>query len=328
MSSKYKTCICGFIFMVMFSCDDFVLIDPPRTDLTRQTVFTGNETADAAVADIYFQIGNDGFAGGSINSITLMTALSADELVNAISWDNNYQQVNDNAIIPANSLITFLWEDIYSCIYKCNAVLEGLDASDKVSQPAKQQLIGEAKFLRAFSHFYLVNLFGDVPLVLSTDYEINQNILRNSSANVYDQIVADLLDAQNSLPDDFSFSSGEKIRVNRVVATAFLARVYLYMQEWSNAEEQASKVIGDLRYSLKTNLNEVFLKNSSEAIFQFHPRFGYPGDLSTFIEYGFRLDQDLIDSFEAGDLRNSQWNLNGTSYKYNSPTRNSEYSTV
>lgn len=322
-----------FIYLLLFlsftlGCDDFVEVDPPRTDLTREAIFESDETAQAAMAEIYFQIGNNGFAGGSINSVTLIAALSADDLVNAITWDNNFQQMQDNSIIPANSLITFLWQDMYACIYKCNAIIEGLDKSHMISAGVKQQLLGEAKFLRAFSHFYLVNLFGDVPLVLTTNYELNQAIGRNSMADVYEQIVIDLIDAKGSLPGSYSFANGERTRASQAAATALLARVYLYLGEWANAEEQATLVIEDDKFTLMTELNEIFLKNSSEAILQFYPRFGFPGDFSTFIEYGFHLSSDFVSAFEAGDRRNLDWNFSGTSYKYNSFIRFSQYSTA
>src|SRR5690606_2063466 len=92
---------------------------------------------------------------------------------------------------------------------------------------------------------------------------------RASMDDVYDLITSDLLAAQDLLPVDYSHSMSGRTRVNKGAATGLLARVYLYRQDWSNAETEATKVIDDTGlYSLETDLNETFLTTSSEAIFQ------------------------------------------------------------
>lgn len=90
---------------------------------------------------------------------------------------------------------------------------------------------------------------------------------RTPQKTVYEQIVADLLDAQNLISAKYPDPSGQKIRPNRMAATALLARVYLYQKDWKNAEAQATAVIGSGQYNL-TDLKNVFLKNSAEAIWQ------------------------------------------------------------
>lgn len=322
-----KVCLLS-ISIALSSCRKFVEIAPPRTDLIKATVFTSDETAQAAISDIYYQIGVRGFASGTISSITMMGSLSSDELVNGITFDDNYRQINGNEILSSNLRITALWQDVYFCIFKCNAVLEGLAGSVNVTDRVKNQLIGEAKFLRAFSHFYLVNLFGDIPLVLTTDYKNNQNIPRTDKALVYQQIVADLVDAKSLLTADYSFSSNQKVRVNKVAAISFLARVYLYLNDWTNAEIQSSEVLSNAGYALEPILKKVFLKNSVEAIWQFYPSTGYPGDLLTFYSYGHLLSSPLLNSFESGDRRATDWNISTRLHKYQSLTTYTEYSMV
>src|SRR5690606_27043726 len=128
------------------------------------------------------------------------------------------------------------------------------------------RLLGEAKFVRAFCYFYLVNQFGNVPLIVNTDYKINTVMPRTEKSKVYDLIVTDLVDAQSKLPSNYV--STERIRPNKEAATTLLARTYLYLGKWDLAEAEATKVIKDTRYRLLGNLNDVFLKNSEEAIWQ------------------------------------------------------------
>ncbi len=304
------------------SCEEFIEISPPRTDLVNEVVFSSDETALASMTDIYYQVGDVGFGSGGIQSVTLLAALSSDELLNGITYDDNYAQLESNRIIPSNSLITFLWQDLYNCIYKCNSILEGLTLSDQISESVRNQLIGEAKFFRAFCHFYLINLYGDVPLITTTDYQLNQQVDRANSQLVYDQIISDLTDAESLLYSDYSFSSGEKIRVNSFTATAFLARVYLYVNDWDSANLKATEILNNQNYSLETDLRRTFLRNSSETIFQFYPPAeGYTNDVITFLGYGFSLTSELVDSFEPDDKRKSQWIENGVYGAFNYPVK-------
>ena len=107
------------------------------------------------------------------------------------------------------------------------------------------QLTGEAKFMRAFCYFYLVNAFGDVPLITSTNYLVNETMPRAPAMEVYRQIIADLKGAKDLLANDYSYSNGEKVRPNKWVAIALLARAYLYTGDWVNAEAEATSVISN-----------------------------------------------------------------------------------
>lgn len=254
----------------MISCEDFVAINPPASRLVKQTVFQSDETAEAAVTAIYHQMQNTGFASGRPDrSVTSLAGLSADELV-TYSVNGTTLPFNVNEIVPANASNLSLWSLTYQTIYMSNSVLEGLAASTKVSTTMRKQLEGEAKFIRAFCYFYLVNLYGDVPVLLTTDYRTNAIAARAPSDEVYAQIIDDLIDAKELLAIDYSISDGERTRPNRSAAAALLARTYLYRQDWVNAEQEASNVIEDPTYAL-VGLNEVFLANSQEAIWQLIP---------------------------------------------------------
>ena len=126
-------------------------------------------------------------------------------------------------------------------------------------------LIGAA-LMRAFTYFYLINVFGDVPLVTTTDYRTNSTMPRTPVADVYTQIMIDLQGAQQLLPGNYAQWSNERIRPVRHAATALLARVALYRQNWQQAESYADQVIGESTlYQVQSDLNTVFLKNNSEA---------------------------------------------------------------
>src|SRR5690606_41616797 len=74
-----------------------------------------------------------------------------------------------------NWYVYIYWASLYQYIYQANASIEGLEKADNLNPQVKSQLLGEAKFIRAFCYFYLVNYFGDVPLILTTDALANNH---------------------------------------------------------------------------------------------------------------------------------------------------------
>jgi hypothetical protein len=177
--------------------------------------------------------------------------------------------------------------------------------------------------MRALCYFYLVNLYKDVPLILTTD--VNQTALapKDSASKIYNQIITDLVQARDVLPDNYSSVAGTRTVITKWAASALLARVYLYTGQWSLAEQEATKVIegsGSL-FVMKdaAAISDVFVMANSEAILQFgsyiSPTTGYTYEglsfASTYTQYSLRTD--LINSFASGDLRRTKW-IRDTSY--------------
>ena len=317
-----------FIMLIgsLFSCKKFITIDPPRDQITSTVVYSNDATAIAVIRGIYSQMTNGNFASGGASSITLLSGLSADELTN-YQTNADYIAFYTNTLNSTNSLSMNLWAEPYQYINNANAAIEGLMNSTGVTLSTKNELIGEAKFIRAFCHFYLVNLFGDVPLILTTDYTKNAIASRTPQFQLYKQIISDLIDAQNSLASDFSFSNGERDQPNKWAATALLARVYLYTGDWVNAALQAESVINNSGiFALDSDLNSVFLKNSTETIWQLKPIGGTinTNEGSIFIPVSTplyaALSNQLLNSFELNDNRKIKWinnlTVGNTTYYY------------
>lgn len=318
MNSKYIIVSVCFILLYAtlgFSCKKFIETDAPRTDLVRETVFKNNSTANAAMLDVYVQLKSFGFANGSQYGLSFLGSISSDEMNNYVkNRHEEFQQFNDNNLEPNNFILEQNWASLYRSIYQANSIIEGLATSAGVSTVLKNQLEGEAKFIRAFCHFYLVNLWGDVPLVLSTDYKLNNSISRTSKDLVYQQIISDLKEAQNLLSDNYLVSDNERVRANKGAATAMLARVYLFNNDWLNAENEAKSIINNNGlYGLEPDLMEVFRTTSKEVIFQLWSN-NYPTEFSTFFVHpavgGPRFGAmrvEFVDSFVPDDQRRLIW---------------------
>src|SRR5690606_2450193 len=157
---------------------DFLQIDPPINELVAETVFQTQSSAEAAIRAVYSELANPegSFANGYTNSVAALAGMSSDELVYLGSAQNS-GEFFDNNLTSQNTSIRGIWNSLYEIIYVANAVIDGLTTSP-ISETAKKRIDAEAKFVRAFCYFYLVNLFGDVPLLLDTDYRINSTAER------------------------------------------------------------------------------------------------------------------------------------------------------
>ena len=312
------------ICLSQLSCKKMVTVPEPITSITTSEVFNSDVQASAALAAVYSQlISNGGQLGFSNGYLTMLGGMSSDELYYYGQGDPNILGFSPNQLLTANSYTSIVWTSAYKTIYAANGVIEGVAASTSngLTDSARKELTGEAKFVRAFSYFYLVNIFGDVPLALTVDFNKTRYMARTSVDLVYQQIIQDLKDAQSVLPPDYSAAlAQERIVANRWAATALLARVYLYRGDYPNAAAQATAVINNTAlYSLVPNPNEVFLINSKEAIWQLEQATaGYfnnatpegfnilPSPLTTAVAH-YCLAPSLLNVFEPGDLRRIAW---------------------
>jgi starch-binding outer membrane protein, SusD/RagB family len=292
------------------SCESFLETNLPKSKIASEVVFSDDVTATSAVTGIYADMfGYQNFASGDNASIVALGGLSSDELINYPRWDAASIEFEQNTLSPNNDYVLSLWTSMYKSIYQANAALEGLAASSGVTAATKDQLSGEALFIRAFSYFYLVNLYGDIPLITTTDYRKNAEVTRASVTDVYEKIIEDLVKAQELLSDDYV--TQERVRPNKAAATALLARVHLYRKEWSKAEIQSTAILDNSSYSLPEDLNEVFLANSNEAIWQLsQPTLNTTNEASyfglLFTDYNV-LNNQIVNTFEIDDKRFSTW---------------------
>ncbi len=323
-----RHCLVGCILLAcacLQSCKKFIEIPPPTTQLITSTVFSNDAAATSAMLAIYkLMVSN----GESLN-MSKNNGLVADELTNYSSSPFSLGPYR-NALNATDGFGP--WQNAYIYIYQANAVIEGLQKNAGVSLSVKQQLTGEAKFIRAFWHFYLTNCYGAASLQLTTDYIVNEGLARTPRMQVLQQIITDLTDAQQLLSDQYVdatsiTSTPDRVRPNKMVATALLARAYLYfgdydsknVNDYKNAEVASTSVISNSQYSLispLTNSNYVFnISNNAEAIWQLATPLpannGATRDGQTYVliskPTNVSLSQQLIGSFEAGDNRKNIW---------------------
>jgi hypothetical protein len=301
--------------LMLSDCRKLLDVPSPQDQLSAGTVFSSDANAEEALTGMYIQVMNSSrtlLNGG----MSLYGGLSSDELAN--TGPNPFiDPFRTNELTPDNIFCSSLYSTAYNVIFTANSLIGGLNASSGVSPAMKAELRGEAEVVRALEYFYLVNLYGGVPLVTNINFTATAELPRDSAAGVYAQIVADLEDAQQVLSTSYLSTAaypGARTRPNRLAAMALLARVWLYRGEWALAEQEADTVIGSGLYQLETGLDSVFRSGSPEAIWQLQPVNSTltTAEAAAFVPRpGFRpayaLTAEWLEAVEPGDLRRVYW---------------------
>lgn len=303
--------ICS-LAVLFTACDSFVEVDLLKSQLSNVAVFDSYSTADAALADIYAKIRDAGPLNGSYTGLSNQLGNYADELTAYGGPSNPSIDFYNNSLLASSGNVLQYWNSSYNQIYAANAVIEGLQASRNIGEEDKKKLLGEALFIRALSHFYLVKLFGGIPYIFGTDYRLNSKARRLGVEEIYTYIITDLEKAVELLPE--TYSSIERTRPNKYCVKALLSRTYLENGFYQEASNEASSIINNSALYSLSAVDAVFLLNSAETIWQLKP--AEPGQNTSegtlfIFDQGppsfASLSSQLVESFSAQDLRRSVW---------------------
>jgi len=306
--------------VALTGCGKFVDLDAPTTSIGVTEAFSTESAATSAITGLY----NNSYVNYIMLYYTGLAGSSADDIKYSSS-STSYDEFAANAISVDNSLNgNNIWGYGYSEIYQINQALEGIDGSSGLSADFKNQIKGEALTWRAYMYFYLVNFYGDIPLVLSTDVAVSAKLPRTAADKVWQQIESDLTTAVGLLQPDYP--SADRARINKYAAEALLSRVYLFEKKYSEAEQLATDVLSQTNtYSLNSDLNTVFSKDSKEIIWQIVNTTGISTFGANFLAAdgvlpAYVLYHDMAAAFEAGDSRKEAWvgetQIGGTAYYY------------
>ncbi|MBW3631231.1 MAG: RagB/SusD family nutrient uptake outer membrane protein, partial [Gemmatimonadetes bacterium] len=238
-------------------CDD-LLTETPKDFLTPENFYQTSEDATSAVLSIYKPlVHNSAFQ----HRIWSMTDAASD--VAQIGPLEPTADIRSGGIMnydAATTTVTAPWGQLYLAAGRANLAIERIPG---IKMPAAENaaLVGEAKFLRALIYFYLVRLYGDVPLVLSTTGD--EEVARTPTEEVYRQIVADAGEAAGVLPA--SWNAAHAGRATRGAARTLLADVALTRRDWQRAADQSKQVIDSRVYSLAPDFLRAFLPTSENG---------------------------------------------------------------
>ena len=264
MINRIKILTIGAAVLFMISCSDF-LDRQPLDQITSGNFYNTAEEANLAAIGMYSAIQGINWYGKS----WMITEIPSDNSTTGGN-DPDFSPIDNFTVNADNPPLGEFWQEHYRLITLANQVLDNVPAID-MDETQKSALLGEARFLRAFSYFDLVRIFGDVPIVTTVpDISSDLNVSRSSVADVYDLIMDDLAFARTSLPS--TRGSSELGRATSDAAAALLAKVYLTTGNYDGAMEASLEVINSGRYRLMDDFAQNWLRdvsdNNAESIFQ------------------------------------------------------------
>ena len=326
MKLKYNLIAIALLGFSFSSCSDF-LEQNPQTDLSENDFYKTADDILSAVNGVYSSLQEGDIYGNWYVFGEIPSDNTRNQLSGSVTTQNEFDQFY---IDTQNSMIANFWKAAYKVINRTNTVLGRIDGIEINTELANRYKL-ECKFIRALMYFNLVRVYGDVPLILK-EISISESydILREPKENVYNQIIADLKEAQD-LP--VSYSTAEDGRATQGAAKALLANVYMTLHKYAEAETILAEIINSGQYSLLENtpgsLNidgykNVFSPvnhNSKEGIFEIQFLKGGYGEGSNYANNfapensgtnvvavggtgGNNIpEMDIYNAYEEGDLR-------------------------
>ena len=306
---------------VAVSCSDDFVDRPIEYSIDSENYFNSKSDYDNALIAAYDLLQTT-YLNALLGEIASDNTLAGGE---SQSDTPGFQQVDKMVHTPVNSNLKNLWDWMFAGVQRANYILE---FKDKTDFQGKNQVIAEARFLRAYYHFELVKWFGGIPMKGDARFSPGdeKKIPRSSVAEVYVSIEADLIFAA----DNLAATAAQKGRATKGAALALLGKAYLYQNKYAPAATTFDRLITASPYSLVTDYNSIFEnegENGVESVFEVQytdvegagfgclqcsegnvavgfsgPR-NYSGDLFT---SGFSFNVPtlkIVNAFEVGDRR-------------------------
>lgn len=248
------------LFSPFYSCD--VLDLEPISTLTEANFFKTSDDMDRAVLGIYSR-----YQSRKPRDWSLFEMPTDHLYMSSYRFIGGLEALNNLDFHPQNDILRNFWQASYNGIFRANSVLANLENPEDYSGNEKSQYEGEARFMRALFYFDLVRVFGGVPRVTSVlTVDETKNVPRSSEAEIYNLIKEDLLAAIDLLP---AYDVIAKGRASNSAAMALLGKVYVYTEEWEQANSMLDRVIAQ-DFELVENYGNLWkeeFEDNSEMIF-------------------------------------------------------------
>ena len=291
--NQYNRKIAGSFLMLSMlaagtSCDKDILETVPTTNISSSNAFDTPERIIAQVNALYLSVKNAQFYGGRY---IIYQELRGDEFILNKPNVQTGQLTWSHTVNSSTSEVQNLWGNAYASINLIHIFMEGLELNkSKVSDALYANYMAEGKFLRALSYFALVQQYArpfiedngaslGLPLRLIAEQSVQNNAMaRVSVAEIYNQILKDLDEAEAGLPLNYTNAATNTTRAHKNSAIALKTRVYLTKGDYAKVISEASKIVPDaapfqaatgVGNKLETNVATIFEGSytGNEAVF-------------------------------------------------------------
>jgi hypothetical protein len=313
MKNIRKIYVAGLVMasLSMTSCTDMLLNPVPESVATNTNSFNKASDLEMAVLGTYQRL-----QSRVPTDYVLMETPSDNAFAEYFATAPGLDEINTLDVSQLNNQINLFWQNTYNGVFRANQVLASIDTPTDYVAGKKDQLVGEAKFMRAYFYFDLVRIYGGVPRVTEVIGISNSTqIARASEAEIYELIISDLTEAIEKLP-----KTSVQGRANKGAGIALLAKVQVYRENWTAARTLLERLNSEFTYELLPNYADLFetaTEVNKEAIFSMPyvegtnghnlsslllPNGGIKGYVSTGSRV-IRPSWDLHRAFEEGDSR-------------------------
>ncbi|MBB6459049.1 RagB/SusD family nutrient uptake outer membrane protein [Flammeovirga kamogawensis] len=267
MKTLAKYIIASALLSGTVGCSDF-LNNPPQGVQTVDNFYQNEkEATQGLMASYYWLSGDDWYYKDFFRYVG---DVCSDDAFDGYSDQLDFSLLSKFDITPQNEWLEQEWNYSYKGIYHANIVIDRVPNAPFDDQEIKDQIVSEAKVLRAYQYFGLVRNFGGVIIMDAESREEDAEKPRSTEAETWAFIESDLLAAIPHLPTRSAQGSDELGRITKGTAQALLAKVYLYQSKWTESLAQSREVMKG-GYSLESSLSTLWdgtTRNSLESIFE------------------------------------------------------------
>jgi hypothetical protein len=270
MKSHIKNLVAGsavLILLIFAGCQKFLQKDlqgeltQDLFPVTAEDALLATNAVYESVRDWYYHSG--GYPIPDIMSDDARKGSNPNDQLNTVGPYDNF------TFTPTQDGLDRWWNALYVGVKRANIVIEKVSEIEDMDTVLRSRYIAEARFLRGLFYFDFVRAWGGVPLVTVINPPLK--LPRASKDEVYDQIIQDLLFAVSRLPEKSAYSGSDLGRATRGAARSLLAKVYLFRNDFVNAELYAMEVITSGQYGLEPEFldaNSVNGENGIESVFE------------------------------------------------------------
>ncbi len=251
-----------------YSCSDD-LLDQVNTNTVSTGTFWANPNDVAlAINGMYHPITNTFFWGRIIHTGAMLRS----DVFNVRPFGANTALSTFQGEAGIARWAVEPWQEAYKCIFRANSIIENVNETNVPDVGQRNGFVGQAYFMRGFAYWYLVNLYGNVPLVTSVAAsEADFFPSQSTPAATWAQVIADFEQAESLLPG--TWAESDFGRPTSGSAAAFAGKSKLFAQDYAGAEQAFLRVVGSGNYGLlpADRYNENFdqsNENNEESIFE------------------------------------------------------------
>jgi len=255
------TILLSVLLLMFSSCEEF-LQEEPKNFINPETFYSNQKDAESGLDGIYAIYRQQGlFIGQSLAFVNHM--------LSDYTYPWTFVGFEADYNFPSNmNQMKWIWGANYDGIKRATSYIDILENKDvNYPESIKNRYVAEAKFIRAMDYYYLVQCFGDVPLITKTYTTSDDFLVERDPANeVWEFVKQELVEAITALPSKSAYSGADISRANKEAAKMMLAKIYMIEKNWAQAKTLVDEIIASEEYDLEVDIRDNWREANEHGI--------------------------------------------------------------